>query len=186
MELGEDGANTPQRALSPCGWFLQQTDPLSPLYRLPTDQLVERLGGPTTQLRVPAQCPNFFRLIAPHQNLANVNGHRLLNFLSSQPLFPSTTSIFRCSGSHLIQHHGRTHPRQATGHVCCSVSLPLFLFSPRSPSSSSFGRCLCPLRLLTTPPSSSTPQNTPLNNAPISSHAQQPGVASIKEGELTP
>lgn len=30
--------------------------------------------------------------------------------------------------------------------------------------------------------SSSTPQNTPANNAPISSHAQQPGVASIKEG----
>ncbi|KAH7033329.1 nucleosome assembly protein 1-like 1 [Microdochium trichocladiopsis] len=32
--------------------------------------------------------------------------------------------------------------------------------------------------------SSSTPQNTPLNNAPISSHAQQPGVASIKEEDL--
>ncbi|KAL8670243.1 MAG: hypothetical protein Q9168_005207 [Polycauliona sp. 1 TL-2023] len=29
-----------------------------------------------------------------------------------------------------------------------------------------------------------TPQNTPANNAPISSHAQQPGVASIKEEEL--
>lgn len=29
---------------------------------------------------------------------------------------------------------------------------------------------------------SRTPQNTPANNAPISSHAQQPGVASIKEG----
>ena len=34
---------------------------------------------------------------------------------------------------------------------------------------------------LTTQPCS-TPQNTPANNAPISSHAQQPGVASIKEG----
>jgi len=32
----------------------------------------------------------------------------------------------------------------------------------------------------------STPQNTPATTAPISSHAQQPGVASIKEGELTP
>lgn len=29
-----------------------------------------------------------------------------------------------------------------------------------------------------------TPQNTPANNAPISSHAQQPGVSSIKEEEL--
>lgn len=29
-----------------------------------------------------------------------------------------------------------------------------------------------------------TPQNTPANNAPISSHAQQPGVASIKEEDL--
>ncbi|KAK8001857.1 nucleosome assembly protein [Apiospora marii] len=29
-----------------------------------------------------------------------------------------------------------------------------------------------------------TPQNTPANNAPISSHAQQPGVASIKEDDL--
>ena len=36
-------------------------------------------------------------------------------------------------------------------------------------------------RTLTTQ-SCSTPQNTPANNAPISSHAQQPGVASIKEG----
>jgi len=35
---------------------------------------------------------------------------------------------------------------------------------------------------LTEPRSCSTPQNTPANNAPISSHAQQPGVASIKEG----
>ncbi|KAI1138953.1 nucleosome assembly protein [Hypoxylon sp. FL0543] len=30
----------------------------------------------------------------------------------------------------------------------------------------------------------STPQNTPASNAPISSHAQQPGVASIKEEDL--
>ena len=30
----------------------------------------------------------------------------------------------------------------------------------------------------------STPQNTPANNAPISSHAQQPGVGTIKEGTL--
>lgn len=37
--------------------------------------------------------------------------------------------------------------------------------------------------MLTTPPSLSTPQNTPAATAPISSHAQQPGVASIKEGE---
>ncbi|KAI0123513.1 nucleosome assembly protein [Xylariales sp. AK1849] len=29
-----------------------------------------------------------------------------------------------------------------------------------------------------------TPQNTPANNAPISSHAQQPGVSSIKEEDL--
>lgn len=29
-----------------------------------------------------------------------------------------------------------------------------------------------------------TPQNTPANNAPISSHAQQPGVSSIKEGKF--
>ncbi|ROT40888.1 NAP-domain-containing protein, partial [Sodiomyces alkalinus F11] len=29
-----------------------------------------------------------------------------------------------------------------------------------------------------------TPQNTPASNAPISSHAQQPGVASIKEEDL--
>lgn len=35
-------------------------------------------------------------------------------------------------------------------------------------------------------PTSSTPQNTPANNAPISSHAQQPGVASISEGKLIP
>lgn len=32
----------------------------------------------------------------------------------------------------------------------------------------------------------STPQNTPANAAPISSRAQQPGVASIKEGEQSP
>ena len=34
------------------------------------------------------------------------------------------------------------------------------------------------------PDTAPTPQNTPLNNAPISSHAQQPGVASIKEEDL--
>ncbi|KAK4453617.1 nucleosome assembly protein [Podospora aff. communis PSN243] len=34
------------------------------------------------------------------------------------------------------------------------------------------------------PATAPTPQNTPANNAPISSHAQQPGVASIKEEEL--
>ncbi|KAI9818567.1 MAG: hypothetical protein M1827_000626 [Pycnora praestabilis] len=33
-------------------------------------------------------------------------------------------------------------------------------------------------------PTAPTPQNTPANNAPISSHAQQPGVASIKEEEF--
>lgn len=31
-----------------------------------------------------------------------------------------------------------------------------------------------------------TPQNTPANNAPISSHAQEPGVSSIKEGLTVP
>lgn len=41
------------------------------------------------------------------------------------------------------------------------------------------------LTMLTTPPSS-TPQNTPATNAPISSRAQQPGVASIKEGKCVP
>lgn len=30
-----------------------------------------------------------------------------------------------------------------------------------------------------------TPQNTPLNNAPISSRAQQPGVNTIKEGTIS-
>ncbi|KAI9677561.1 MAG: hypothetical protein M1817_006515 [Caeruleum heppii] len=33
-------------------------------------------------------------------------------------------------------------------------------------------------------PSAPTPQNTPANNAPISSHAQQPGVASIQEEDM--
>jgi len=33
-------------------------------------------------------------------------------------------------------------------------------------------------------PGAPTPQNTPASNAPISSHAQQPGVASIKEEDL--
>jgi nucleosome assembly protein 1-like 1 len=33
---------------------------------------------------------------------------------------------------------------------------------------------------------SSTPQNTPLDKAPISSRAQQPGVSSIKEGTRNP
>ncbi|KAL8944414.1 MAG: hypothetical protein Q9216_000465 [Gyalolechia sp. 2 TL-2023] len=32
-------------------------------------------------------------------------------------------------------------------------------------------------------PTAPTPQNTPANNAPISSHAQQPGISSIKEEE---
>jgi nucleosome assembly protein 1-like 1 len=32
-------------------------------------------------------------------------------------------------------------------------------------------------------PVTSTPQNTPANAAPISSHAQKPGVNTIKEGK---
>jgi len=39
-------------------------------------------------------------------------------------------------------------------------------------------------RLDAVPTGAPTPQNTPANNAPISSHAQQPGVASIKEEEF--
>ncbi|KAK4251140.1 nucleosome assembly protein-like protein [Corynascus novoguineensis] len=34
-------------------------------------------------------------------------------------------------------------------------------------------------------PAAPTPQNTPANAAPISSHAQQPGISSIKEEDLT-
>ncbi|TGO89005.1 hypothetical protein BPOR_0130g00170 [Botrytis porri] len=34
------------------------------------------------------------------------------------------------------------------------------------------------------PQTAPTPQNTPMNNAPISSHAQQPGVGTIKEEEF--
>ncbi|KAL2119160.1 hypothetical protein VTJ04DRAFT_6120 [Mycothermus thermophilus] len=34
-------------------------------------------------------------------------------------------------------------------------------------------------------PAAPTPQNTPANTAPISSHAQQPGLASLKEEDLT-
>ena len=30
-----------------------------------------------------------------------------------------------------------------------------------------------------------TPQNTPANNAPISSRAQQPGLSSLKEGKCS-
>lgn len=35
-------------------------------------------------------------------------------------------------------------------------------------------------------PAFSTPQNTPAATAPITSRAQQPGVASIKEGKSNP
>ncbi|KAM7194783.1 nucleosome assembly protein [Naviculisporaceae sp. PSN 640] len=41
-----------------------------------------------------------------------------------------------------------------------------------------------PIRNKRPDPIAPTPQNTPASNAPISSHAQQPGVASIKEEDL--
>ncbi|PNS15510.1 hypothetical protein CAC42_769 [Sphaceloma murrayae] len=41
-----------------------------------------------------------------------------------------------------------------------------------------------PIRNKREAPVAPTPQNTPLNNAPISSRAQQPGVSSIKEEDL--
>ncbi|TKX25888.1 putative nucleosome assembly protein [Elsinoe australis] len=41
-----------------------------------------------------------------------------------------------------------------------------------------------PIRNKREVPTAPTPQNTPLNNAPISSRAQQPGVSSIKEEDL--
>jgi nucleosome assembly protein 1-like 1 len=41
-----------------------------------------------------------------------------------------------------------------------------------------------PIRGKRTDITAPTPQNTPANNAPISSHAQQPGVASIREEDM--
>ncbi|KAL3425619.1 nucleosome assembly protein [Phlyctema vagabunda] len=41
-----------------------------------------------------------------------------------------------------------------------------------------------PIRNRKTDVTAPTPQNTPANNAPISSHAQQPGVSSIKEEDF--
>ena len=41
-----------------------------------------------------------------------------------------------------------------------------------------------PIRGKRTDITAPTPQNTPANNAPISSHAQQPGVASIREEDI--
>jgi nucleosome assembly protein 1-like 1 len=62
-----------------------------------------------------------------------------------------------------------------------SLSLRTLLLSPTK----SWRFCISLSHLatvLTKAFSRRTPQNTPANNAPISSHAQQPGVASIKEG----
>jgi nucleosome assembly protein 1-like 1 len=107
-------------------------------------------------LQAQAQCPNFFQLIAPHQNLANVNSHccflNFLSSLSSQPhLFPPQRRLFQAPLRILFISDTMAEPIR--GKRAQDAVAP-------------------------------TPQNTPATAAPISSHAQQPGVASIKEEDL--
>lgn len=80
-------------------------------------------------LQAQAQCPNFFQLIAPHQNLANVNGHccflNFLSSLSSQPhlfLPPKTFIPSASTHSFHIRQYGRAHPWKACSGRRGSVS----------------------------------------------------------------
>lgn len=107
------------------------------------------------------------------------------------PFLPPTSTVRRPQGStsasfsvfrlipfslSSIRQNGRAHQKQAGRSPHRSVSFHSQRF-PLMGYSSDYRNTL-----LTSLPFS-TPQNTPLNTAPISSHAQQPGVASIKEGE---
>lgn len=138
-----------------------------------------------------AQCPNFFQLIAPPPKFSKRQrppSSQLSISPSTSPPFPDIYLLLLWLVSNPAPW---PNPFEASEPTCLSLRespLPrLILRFPRPGlplfSMPSLFCVVSASDLLTTPPSLSTPQNTPLNNAPISSHAQQPGVASIKEGE---
>lgn len=111
------------------------------------------------------------------------------SFPRSQPppkwLSPSRTSGLKSPWPReLLQLSQSPSPRSQTPSPTCHRR---FACSPRVPVNTTTNRgkksppALSP-PLTKQPQTCSTPQNTPANNAPISSHAQQPGVDSIKEG----
>merc|ERR1711939_797651 len=69
-------------------------------------------------------------------------------------------------------HHLSRHKRvYSSASIFCNLAIPLATNKMSE----------IPKKQTQTAP---TPQNTPANNAPISSHAQQPGVGTIKEEEF--
>merc|ERR1712000_223641 len=72
----------------------------------------------------------------------------------------------------LHPHHLSRHKRvYSSASIFCNLAIPLATNKMSE----------IPKKQTQTAP---TPQNTPANNAPISSHAQQPGVGTIKEEEF--
>lgn len=89
----------------------------------------------------------------------------------------STSSVLPLL-SKSVHRHVWTHQKQKGRLSGCPVSAALF--SSRLGESLLLHHCWpCCFDVR-------TPQNTPANNAPISSHSQQPGVSSIKEGNILP
>lgn len=121
--------------------------------------------------------PNFLDY-RPHQNLASST--RATLHLLHPPFY--IHHHHRRSASHR-SHPSFTPPTQTTSKHKFTMAEPIRgkrpdVAAPCVPLHPSMCCSCCGANY----PSSSTPQNTPATNAPISSHAQQPGVASISEG----
>ena len=96
-----------------------------------------------------------------------------LSNLFSPPILSSSISLPLLCRHLRPSHDGGTYQKQKGRYPGRPVRAPLVrnLF-----------RCLdSPLTVIAV---DRTPQNTPANNAPISSHAQEPGISSIKEGNF--
>lgn len=116
-------------------------------------------------LRIPPSIPDL-------QNYSGVSNSFSSSPSRNSPSTPSFSASFLLAHPSLCLNPSETRRQtfQSPRKYCYALlSLSLFFFF----TPVDWPSCLI----------NSTPQNTPANNAPISSHAQQPGVASIKEGK---
>ena len=112
----------------------------------------------------------------PHTHSRHPTQLKILNFWIFWFLLSTKSQDHPLFFNHIHTHH--------TLSVSATMSEPIRnkksdVFN--APWALTFICCLCSISSLTFL-LSSTPQNTPSQNAPISSHARQPGVPSIGEG----
>lgn len=118
-------------------------------------------------------------LIWPNISAARTNNIDDLNI--PPPTHKSTPGLPpRCQSLSLIRR------RTMSLRKSCPATQPALFFEPHPTSTPAPASATQPPAMdmpSSNHPVTSTPQNTPANAAPISSHAQKPGVGTIKEGK---